>query len=142
MENIRYKLPNIQSIAEHILQESQSRVVVLFGNVGSGKTTLIKAILKSLGCSDVITSPTFSIVNTYYDEFDNILAYHFDLYRLNSPSEIYDLGLIDYLNSGCWVFIEWPELIKNDLPDFRTEIILKSLGGNCRDLKLENFSIR
>ena len=101
---------------------------------GTGKTTLIKALVRKLGGKHV-TSPTFSIVNEY--EVDNDIVYHFDFYRIKDESEAYDIGIEDYFYSGHWVFIEWPEKITEILP-FETDISYIKLNQNgSRTLKLE-----
>ena len=79
--------------------------------MGAGKTTLIKAILKEMGAIDSGSSPTFGIVNEYHNKDGELLAYHFDFYRLNDETEAYDMGLEDYLSQDCYIFIEWPEKI-------------------------------
>ncbi len=107
-------LPEIAAkIVGHI---SNPSIVLLTGKMGAGKTTLIKHLSRSLGVRDLISSPTFSLVNEYRDQAGE-LVYHFDLYRLEALDEAYDMGIEEYLDSGCWCFIEWPELIKDLLPE-------------------------
>ncbi|MCL4136359.1 UNVERIFIED_CONTAM: hypothetical protein GTU68_057822 [Idotea baltica] len=83
--------------------------------MGVGKTTLIKALVKVLGSNDDVQSPTYAIVNEYQG-IDSAI-YHFDLYRINDLEELYNFGFEDYLNENDWIFIEWPELVSDILPE-------------------------
>lgn len=94
----------------------QNTVFAFYGKMGAGKTTFIKAICEELGVTDVINSPTFSIVNEYRSDTTGELIYHFDFYRIKKIEEVYDMGYEDYFDSGAVCFIEWPELIDNLLP--------------------------
>jgi len=100
---------DLEGIALALLQ-SAARILLLTGELGAGKTTLVKALCKGLGSDDEISSPTFSLVNEYRDASDEPI-YHIDLYRLTSLDEALGMGIEEYLNSGAWCFIEWPELI-------------------------------
>lgn len=114
-------LIDLESVAAKIIAVAGSKRLICFnGEMGAGKTTLIKAICKLLGSDDVVTSPTFGIVNEYAAEQGVI--YHFDAYRLNSEEEAYDFGIEEYLDSGDWCLIEWPEKIENLLPS-KSEIL-------------------
>ena len=97
---------------EHI---GDRRVFAFYGKMGAGKTTFVKAICEELGVDDVITSPTFAIINEYSLPSNSI--YHFDFYRIKKLEEVYDMGYEDYFYSGALCFIEWPELIEDILPD-------------------------
>ena len=99
----------IQHIGEHT-------VFAFYGKMGAGKTTFVKAVCEELGVDDVITSPTFAIVNEYQAK-DASPIYHFDFYRIKKIEEVYDMGYEDYFYSGALCFIEWPELIDELLPD-------------------------
>lgn len=92
------------------------RVFAFYGKMGAGKTTFIKAVCEALGVADVITSPTFAIVNEYEIEADGKPVYHFDFYRITKLEEVYDMGYEEYFYSGALCFIEWPELIESLLP--------------------------
>ena len=104
-----------------------SNIVVFYGEMGAGKTTLIKQICRSLGSEDVVNSPTFAIVNVYDSPKGEI--YHFDCYRLKNLSEAMDIGTEDYLHSGNLCLIEWPEVISQILPNKITEIHIKDVNG-------------
>ncbi len=106
--------------------------------MGSGKTTLIKALVKELGGIEQGSSPSFGIVNEYQYRDGSILGYHFDFYRLNDPTEALDLGLEDYLNKDVWVFIEWPEKIADLLPEDYHNIRLRIIDPTTRELAIEN----
>ena len=98
------------------------RVFAFYGKMGAGKTTFVKAICEELGVDDVITSPTFAIINEYTASPSTLLPppfsiYHFDFYRIQKLEEVYDMGYEDYFYSGALCFIEWPELIEEILPD-------------------------
>ena len=106
---------------EFIANMGESRVFAFYGKMGAGKTTFIKAICEALGVDDVITSPTFAIVNEYTSS-SSLLAphssiFHFDFYRIKKLEEVYDMGYEDYFYSGCLCLIEWPELIEEVLPE-------------------------
>jgi len=106
-------LDNIREAAcEFIQNMGEARVFAFYGKMGAGKTTFIKAVCEELGVDDVITSPTFAIVNEYAGPI-----YHFDFYRIKRLEEVYDMGFEDYFYSGALCFIEWPELAEDILPD-------------------------
>ena len=84
--------------------------------MGAGKTTLIKALVKELGGTDTVSSPTSGLVNEYETKTGELLGYHFDFYRLNDETEAMDMGLEDYLNTSAWIFMEWPEKIPGWFP--------------------------
>lgn len=115
---------NIQSIdeirqaaREFIKSMGDRTVFAFYGQMGAGKTTLIKAICEELGVTDMINSPTFAIVNEYRSDHTHELIYHFDFYRIKKLEEVYDLGYEDYFYSGALCFIEWPELVSELLPE-------------------------
>lgn len=110
-------LENIKEAAKKFVAAmDESSVFAFYGKMGAGKTTFIKAICEELGVEDIITSPTFSIVNEYRSETTGELIYHFDFYRIKKLEEVYDMGYEDYFYSGAICFIEWPELIEDVLP--------------------------
>ena len=107
---ILYGLEEVDTIAKQLLDKASSRTFLFYGQVGAGKTTLIKSLAKQLGVTDTINSPTFSLVNEHITATGEKF-FHFDLYRLNSLEEALDIGIEDYLDSDAWIFIEWPERI-------------------------------
>ena len=112
----------------------QSKTLLFYGEMGTGKTTLISAIVKEMGGADYASSPTFSIVNEYKVTEDTV--YHFDFYRLKNQYEALDMGIEDYFCSGSWNFIEWPEKIENLLPENVTVLELSLAEDGGRILKL------
>jgi len=108
-------LNELDAAAQQIISFAGSEKIFLFyGDMGAGKTTLIKSLCKYLGTNDNVASPTFSIVNEYKTPDGSI--YHFDLYRLKTQTEALDMGFEEYLYSGNYCFIEWPERIPDLLP--------------------------
>ena len=110
-----FSLDKIETAVAHFFDSKPNKVVLFNGLMGAGKTTFIKALCKSLGVQDITSSPTFSLVNEY-ETPDGQRIYHFDLYRINAEVEALDMGIEEYLYSGNWCFIEWPEKIPNLLP--------------------------
>ena len=106
-----------EAARQFITAMGDNTVFALYGKMGAGKTTFIKAICEELGVSDVITSPTFAIVNEYRSDTTGELIYHFDFYRIKKLEEVYDMGYEDYFYSGSLCFLEWPELIEDILPE-------------------------
>ncbi len=103
----------------------EAAVFAFYGKMGAGKTTFIKAVCEALGVTDVITSPTFAIVNEYRSDETGELIYHFDFYRIKTVGEVYDMGYEDYFYSGALCFIEWPELIEELLPDDAVRVTIE-----------------
>ena len=133
-KKLHFKLEEITKIAKTILKNAQSKTVLFYGEMGAGKTTLISAIVKEMGATDFASSPTFSLVNEY--EITNDTIYHFDLYRIKNQYEALDMWIEDYLYSGSWNFIEWPEKIVNLLPEKVTVLELSLAEDGGRVLKL------
>jgi tRNA threonylcarbamoyladenosine biosynthesis protein TsaE len=104
------------------------------GKMGAGKTTFIKAVCEELGVEDVITSPTFAIVNEYTDGQGDPI-YHFDFYRIKKLDEVFDMGYEDYIDSGHLCLMEWPELIEDILPDDATKVTIKVNEDGSRTLE-------
>ena len=125
-------LDNIRAAArEFIKNMGNSHVFAFYGKMGAGKTTFIKAICEELGVEDVITSPTFAIVNDY-TAGDGRHIYHFDFYRIKKLDEVYDMGYEDYLYSDSLCFLEWPELIEELLPSDAVKVTITQQDDGTR----------
>ncbi len=109
-------------------------IVLLHGTMGAGKTTIMKSLCKALGSSDDASSPTFSLVNEYHCPSGKI--FHFDLYRLKNPTELLDMGFEEYLDSGAWCFIEWPELGERFLPALAIHLNIE-VEGETRKISVK-----
>ncbi len=110
-------LDNIREAANLFIEnKGNGKVFAFYGKMGAGKTTFVKAICEALGVEDVITSPTFAIVNEYQSTTTDQPIYHFDFYRIKKLEEVFDMGYEDYFYSGSLCFLEWPELIEDILP--------------------------
>lgn len=128
-KNISF-LPEVASL---VLAECTTKKIALFGNLGAGKTSLIKEMCKILGVTSLVNSPTFTILNEYHG---NITVYHFDFYRLKKAEELYELGYEEYFFSDDYVFIEWAESIGDMLPDFFTKLFIEIGEGEERFFSL------
>jgi len=133
--NVIFSLDQIQKVAEQIIAANPKKIILFNGEMGVGKTTLIKQLCKSLGVEDATSSPTFSLVNEY-QTLNNQTVYHFDFYRLNKETEALDMGVDDYLYSGNWCFIEWSEKIASLIPEEHSTINIKLLPDGKRELEL------
>ena len=112
---------------------SGNRIFAFYGSMGAGKTTFIKAICEQMGVEDVVTSPTFAIVNEYTDSHNNPI-YHFDFYRIEKLEEVYDMGYEDYFFSGNVCFLEWPELIEGILPNDTVRVTISEEADGTRTI--------
>ena len=119
-----------EAAREFINHIGDARVFAFYGKMGAGKTTFVKAICEELGVEDVITSPTFAIINEYTADGEPI--YHFDFYRIKRLEEVYDMGYEDYFYSGALCFIEWPELIEDILPDDAVRVSISEQEDGSR----------
>ena len=130
------RIDNIDSIREAARQfvtaTGENTVFAFYGKMGAGKTTFIKAVCEELGVEDVITSPTFAIVNEYRSDTTGELIYHFDFYRIKKIEEVYDMGYEDYFYSGALCFIEWPELIEELLPEEAVKVTIEENADESR----------
>lgn len=130
-------LEEISSAARQFVESiGERRIFAFYGSMGAGKTTFIKAICEELGVEDVITSPTFAIVNEYTTGTGKPL-YHFDFYRIKKLDEFYDMGGEDYFGSGNICFIEWPELIEDVLPEEAVIVNIKEVDDGSRLVTVE-----
>ena len=110
-----YLLDELPQAAAQIISLAKHPVLLFYGEMGVGKTTMIKELVKQMGSNDVVSSPTFSLVNEYHTNSQEII-YHFDFYRINDETEALDIGIEEYFDSPNWCLIEWPEKVKNLLP--------------------------
>ena len=130
-------LRNIDQAAEGFLEAmGEARVIAFSGEMGAGKTTFIQALCRKLGVTAEVNSPTFSLVNEYFTG-EGLSIYHFDLYRIEDPAELFDMGYEEYFFSGEFCFIEWPEKASHLIPEdaLRVEIIVRENDG--RELQFQ-----
>ncbi|MBC8987134.1 tRNA (adenosine(37)-N6)-threonylcarbamoyltransferase complex ATPase subunit type 1 TsaE [Pedobacter sp. N36a] len=137
--NIEVKnLAGLDEAAQKVLEFAQNERFFIFeGDMGAGKTTFIKALTKALGVTDVVSSPTFSIVNEY--EGKDVIIYHFDFYRLKNLQEAYDIGYEEYFYSEHICLIEWPEKVEELLPEHYVKIEITAPGETERLLSISKI---
>ena len=128
-----------EAARQFIAEMGDNTVFALYGKMGACMTTFIKAVCEELGVSDVITSPTFAIVNEYRSDTAGELIYHFDFYRIKKLEEVYDMGYEDYFYSGALCFIEWPELVEELLPGNTIKVTIEEVENGEREVTLESF---
>jgi len=128
----------LDEIAQQVLKKYNLKIFLFYGEMGVGKTRFIKSLCKGLDVLDVVSSPTFSIVNQYLNKNDDFI-YHFDFYRTNNKEEIFDIGYEEYIYSSSYCFIEWPEKIESLLPNnyIKIEMIL---DGNNRKINIKEIN--
>lgn len=127
-------LENIHNAAKAFISNmGDSKVFAFYGKMGAGKTTFIKALCEELGVEDVITSPTFALVNEYTSGNGDPI-YHFDFYRIKKIDEVYDMGYEDYFYGGNLCFLEWPELIESLLPEDVTKVHITTEADGSRTI--------
>jgi tRNA threonylcarbamoyladenosine biosynthesis protein TsaE len=129
-----------QIVSQILCSCNQSKIFTFTGNLGAGKTTLIKKICENLGYFKDITSPTFSIINEYKES--NLTIYHMDLYRLKDQNELFEIGFEDYLFSGFYNFIEWPQVANNmmDVPHYAVSITYDPIS-EIRDIDIDFINV-
>ncbi|EKU88487.1 tRNA (adenosine(37)-N6)-threonylcarbamoyltransferase complex ATPase subunit type 1 TsaE [Bacteroides oleiciplenus] len=127
-----------EAAREFIAAMGDNTVFALYGKMGAGKTTFIKALCQELGVEDVVTSPTFAVINEYRSDIAGELIYHFDFYRIKKLEEVYDMGYEDYFYSGALCFIEWPELVEELLPGNTIRVTIEELEDGSRKLTMES----
>jgi|TARA_Y100000758_G_scaffold148031_1_gene104820 tRNA threonylcarbamoyladenosine biosynthesis protein TsaE len=133
-KDINYSIEEIDKTAKIVLSLNPSTKIFIFnGEMGSGKTTIIKAIIKELGYEGIVSSPTFSLINEY---FNGDKIYHFDFYRIKSREELLDIGIDEYISSNDWCFIEWPNLIVDMLPDKHIELNIDVISSDNRKIRI------
>ena len=130
-----YSLSEIETVATNLLPYLTDKVILVNGEMGAGKTTMIKALCKALKSPDVVSSPTFSLINEYRTANDKPL-YHFDCYRIENEEEAYDFGAEEYLHSGHLCFIEWSENITSLLPEKCSSLIIEKIDTITRKITL------
>ena len=137
------KIQSLESIheaaREFIAAMGDNTVFALYGKMGAGKTTFVKALCQELGVEDVVRSPTFAVINEYRSDIAGELIYHFDFYRIKKLEEVYDMGYEDYFYSGALCFIEWPELVEELLPGNTVKVTIEELEDGSRKLTMENL---
>jgi tRNA threonylcarbamoyladenosine biosynthesis protein TsaE len=130
-----YKIDQLPTIAKKIIEHCKDiKNVLFYAEMGAGKTTLIKEIIKQLGVTDNVSSPTFSLVNEYISN-NNETIYHFDFYRIEIEEEVLDIGIEDYFYKNAWCFIEWPQNIESYLPENSIVIEIEILDEETREIK-------
>jgi tRNA threonylcarbamoyladenosine biosynthesis protein TsaE len=134
--NKKYSLQNLSSIAAEIISSVKNKTLLFYGEMGVGKTTLIKEICQQLGILDNISSPTFSLVNEYQTSKEE-KVFHFDFYRIEEEEEALDIGIEEYFDSDAWCLVEWPENIENLLPLDAVQIHLSISDDEQRNIQLK-----
>ncbi|MCA1751449.1 MAG: tRNA (adenosine(37)-N6)-threonylcarbamoyltransferase complex ATPase subunit type 1 TsaE [Cryomorphaceae bacterium] len=119
-----------------LAEVGDARVFALYGKMGAGKTAFIAALVQALGVAERSSSPTYALVNEYLGG-DGEPVYHFDFYRIESVEEAYDMGFDEYVYSGHYCFIEWPERIAELLPDEAVSVFIEVMGGGARSIRVE-----
>ena len=134
-----YSLNKIDEISQLIIDKIKTvKTIMLRGELGSGKTTLVKSVLKKMGVNDCVTSPTFSIVNEY--DFSENIIYHFDLYRIEKIEELDIIGFEDYIYSQNICFIEWPEIVLNKIDLQYLDIEIRNLDEDKREIIINEIN--
>ncbi len=118
-----------------IMATPGKKIYAFYGSMGAGKTTLIKAVCEKLGSIDTVTSPTFTIVNEYFLN-NGGSVYHFDFYRIEKMTEVFDIGFEEYIGSGKHCFIEWPEKIEELLPPETVKVIITEGDDHARYIEI------
>ena len=132
---INYNLEDISLAADFILKNATCKTLIFNGVMGSGKTTLIKALVNRLGSTDNVSSPTFSIVNEY--NANGSTVFHFDFYRIENEYEALDIGVEDYMSQNNWCFLEWAEKIPNLIPNNVNYINFKKSEDYTRTIEID-----
>ena len=138
-KKVEYSLNKIDEISKLVIDKIKTiRIILLRGELGSGKTTLVKSVLKKMGVNDCVTSPTFSIVNEYV--FSENIIYHFDLYRIEKIEELDIIGFEDYIYSQNICFIEWPEIVLNKIDLQHLDIEIRNLDEDKREIIINEIN--
>ncbi len=134
--NLFFNLNEINIASEFIIENSNFKLILFEGEIGSGKTTLIKKICQNMRVKDTISSPTFPVLNIYDSAFGKI--FHADLYRVEDIKDLNELGFFDILSLDNWIFVEWPNKFKKIFEENFTIIKIDKISENKRKLKLTN----
>lgn len=127
----------LDAIAKELIERfGTNRVFAFYGKMGAGKTTFIQSICRALGSNDNVTSPTFALINEYKSAENNSI-FHFDFYRIKDIEEAFDLGYEDYIYSGNYCFIEWPEMIEQLLPEHLVEVKIEVDDNGSREISAD-----
>lgn len=130
-------IKGLKSVAEKLIAcFPENRIFAFYGKMGAGKTTFIQSICKSLGSNDNVTSPTFALINEY-NTADLSSIFHFDFYRIEDIEEAFDLGYEDYIYSGDYCLIEWPEMIEQLLPENIVKVKIETQEDESRLISAE-----
>ncbi len=133
------QLKKLPEIAKKLMaQFPEERVFAFYGKMGAGKTTFIQSVCKTLGSDDAVTSPTFALINEYNSPKAGSI-FHFDFYRIKNLEEVFDLGYEDYLYSGSYCLIEWPELIESLLPENKVRVSIEVDNDGIRTISAEKL---
>ena len=135
---LNYNLEELKQASDYVLKNINSKILLVCGEVGSGKTTLIKEICKQLKVEDTVTSPTYTLINEY--NANDGLVIHMDLYRIKNNEDINDLGLFEYFDNK-FIIIEWPEKIMNDLDCNHSVLKIDLTNVNERKINLMNIAL-
>jgi len=134
-----HSVKELDKAAENLLASfPDCRIFAFFGKMGAGKTTFIQAVCRMLGSADYVTSPTFALINEYYGE-NSVPIYHFDFYRVKHIEEVFDIGYEEYLYSGNYCLIEWPEIIEAILPENFVEVKIDVEDSGARIISAEKM---
>ena len=135
-EIILNSLDDIKEVARTFLAEiGDNKLIAFYGHMGAGKTTFVKALCEELGVEDVVNSPTFAIVNEYTDR-EGESVFHFDFYRIKSLEEAFGIGFDNYMGSGCFCFMEWPEKVEEILPEETLRVEISEVEDGTRLIKI------
>lgn len=132
-----YTIEELPQIAKDVIANSKHKIILFYGEMGVGKTTLIKEIVKQLGILDNVSSPTFSLVNEYHST-NNDKVFHFDFYRIDKEEEALDMGIEEYFYSNSWCLVEWPNKVENLLPLKSVIINITANDNQLRTIELKN----
>jgi tRNA threonylcarbamoyladenosine biosynthesis protein TsaE len=130
-------IKSLKTVAQNLISQfPEHRIFAIYGKMGAGKTTFIQSVCKVLGSDDNVTSPTFALINEYKSGRKESI-FHFDFYRINDIEEAFDLGYEDYLFSGNYCLIEWPEMIESLLPENIVKVIIEVDDDSARNISAE-----